>query len=388
MVDSRHSPLRGSQLGRGATIAAMNATLPIAPPLTVKGLRVRAVNVPLERPVKTGSGTILTAPLVLVDLETCEGVVGSSYVFCYMPAAMRPVATLVANLEAMLAGDAVAPVAIAAKLEQRFRLLGPQGLVGIALAAVDMAAWDAVAKAAAMPLVKLLGGAPRPLAAYNSFGMADVAGVGALAEESVAAGFRAMKIKIGYPDVRDDVAAIRAVRSVAGEAMVLMADYNQSLSVPEAVRRIRIIDDENIAWIEEPVRADDYAGHATVTREARTAIQIGENWWGPADMAKSIAAGASDLAMPDVMKIGGVTGWLRAAALGQAAGIPVSSHIFPEISAHLLAITPTCHWLEYLDFARPILTDPVKIVDGCVTPSAAPGCGIAWDEAAVARYLT
>jgi mandelate racemase len=250
-----------------------------------------------------------------------------------------------------------------------------------------MAAWDAVSKAANLPLVRLLGGVSRPLQVYNSFGMAEVDGVGALADESVAAGFRAMKIKLGYPEVTQDIAAIRAVREVAGDAMVLMADYNQSLSVPEAVRRVRIIDGENIAWIEEPVRADDYAGHATVAQEARTPIQLGENWWGPADMAKSIAAGASDLAMPDVMKIGGVTGWLRAAALAQAAGLPMSSHIFPEISAHLLAISPTCHWLEYLDFASPILTDPMKVVNGSVSPSPTPGCGIAWDEAAVARYL-
>jgi mandelate racemase len=217
--------------------------------------------------------------------------------------------------------------------------------------------------------------------------MVEVDGVGALADESVATGFRAMKIKIGYLDVADDLAAIRAVRRVAGDAMTLMADYNQSLSVPEAVRRIRIIDDENIAWIEEPVRADDYAGHAAVAQEAHTPIQLGENWWGPADMAKSIAARASDLAMPDVMKIGGVTGWLRAAALAQAAGLPMSSHIFPEISAHLLSISPTCHWLEYLDFASPILTDPLKVVNGSVSPSLAPGCGIAWDETAVKRYL-
>jgi mandelate racemase len=365
----------------------MHTALSNSSPLTVKSLRVRAVNVPLGRPVKTSSGAILTAPLVLVDLQTAEGVVGSSYVFCYMPAALKPVATLVANIGEMLVGEDVAPVAIANKLERRFRLLGPQGLVGVALAAVDMAAWDATCRAAGLPLVRFLGGAPRPLAVYNSFGMTDVAGVGALADESVAAGFHAMKIKIGYPEVADDVAAIRRVRQVAGETMALMADYNQSLSVPEAIRRVRIIDDENIAWIEEPVRADDYAGHATVAQAARTPIQIGENWWGPADMAKSIAAGASDLAMPDVMKIGGVTGWLRAAALAQAAGLPMSSHIFPEISAHLLAISPTCHWLEYLDFAGPILVEPMRVINGCVSPSSAPGCGIAWNEKAVERYL-
>jgi mandelate racemase len=132
-------------------------------------------------------------------------------------------------------------------------------------------------KAAALLLVRLLGGVSRPLRVYNSLGMTDMDGVRALAEESIAAGFGALKIKIGYPDVADDIAAIRAVRNVTGDAMVVMADYTQSLSVAEAVRRVRVVDEENIAWIEEPVHADDFADHAIVAREARTPIQIGEN---------------------------------------------------------------------------------------------------------------
>jgi mandelate racemase len=278
-------------------------------------------------------------------------------------------------------------VAIEAQLQQRFRLHGPQGLTGIAMAGIDMAAWDAVAKAAGLPLVRLLGGTPRPLPAYNSLGMDGVQAAGEQAAESLAAGFRAIKIKIGYPDVRDDVAAIDAVRRAAGDKLALMVDYNQSLSVPEAMRRIRIIDDLGLAWIEEPTRADDYAGHAQIARAAKTALQLGENWWGPNDMAKSLAAQASDLAMPDIMKIGGITGWVRAASLAQAAGVPVSNHIFSEISAHVLAVTPTCHWLEYLDLARPILASPLSIVDGNAIISEAPGIGVAWNEEAVSRYL-
>ncbi|MBK6629908.1 MAG: hypothetical protein IPG33_02050 [Betaproteobacteria bacterium] len=100
---------------------------------------------------------------------------------------------------------------------------------------------------------------------------------------------------------------------------------HQSLSVPEAIRRIRLLDEEGLAWIEEPTRADDFAGHARIAQE-RKPVAVGENWWGPHDMAKSLAAGASDYAMPEAMKIGGVTGWLQAAALAQAAGTPVSSH--------------------------------------------------------------
>jgi mandelate racemase len=117
-----------------------------------------------------------------------------------------------------------------------------------------------------------------------------------------------------------------------------------------------------------------------------TPIQAGENWWFPRGFAEAIAAGASDFIMPDLMKCGGVTGWLQIAAQAEAANIPMSSHLFAEASAHMLAVTPTTHWLEFLDFARVILTHPAEIVDGTVT-ARGPGLGLEWNEAAVAKYV-
>ena len=193
-------------------------------------------------------------------------------------------------------------------------------------------------------------------------------------------------MKIGHPSVADDQAVIRATGEAAGPAMSIMVDYNQSLAVPEALVRARLLDAEGLSWIEEPTVAEDFAGHAKIARETKTPIQMGENWWGIADMSKAVAAGASDLAMVDVMKIGGVTGWLKAAALAEAAGLPVSSHLWPEVSAHLLAVTPTAHYLEYLDTARPILQQPAFLEGGQIVIREDPGSGIAWDEEAVSRY--
>jgi len=167
---------------------------------------------------------------------------------------------------------------------------------------------------------------------------------------------------------------------------VLMSDYNQSLSVVEASRSTAVLEDEGLYWIEEPTRADDYSGHARIRRDTKTPVQIGENWWGSHDAAKSIEACASDYVMPDAMKIGGVTGWLGTAALAGAAGIPLSSHLFPEISAHLLAVSPTRHWLEYVDWADPILENPLKTEDGYASTPDAAGIGISWDVGAVQHY--
>jgi mandelate racemase len=153
------------------------------------------------------------------------------------------------------------------------------------------------------------------------------------------------------------------------------------------VRRTEALAGEGLYWVEEPTSADDYAGHADIRRKTRLSIQMGENWWGPHEMAQCVAAGASDLCMPDAMKIGGVTGWLRAAALAEAAGLPMSSHLFPEVSAHLLAASPTCHWLEYVDWADPVLREPLRIESGHAVVPDVPGSGVAWNEDNVGRYL-
>jgi mandelate racemase len=191
---------------------------------------------------------------------------------------------------------------------------------------------------------------------------------------------------VGHVDLADDLAAIRAAREPGGPSLRLMADYNQSLSVAEARRRIHRLDDEDLCWIEEPTRAQDLVGHAEIAREMRTPIQIGENWVSPEEVAEGVRLAASDLVMFSAMKIGNVTGWLRAAALAHAHGLPVSSHFFPEISAHLLAASPGSYWLEFLDLASPVLASPACIEDGHVAASAGAGSGIEWNEGAVARF--
>jgi mandelate racemase len=357
------------------------------PELTISGLRVRPVDVVPERPVQTAAGTMTSTPLVLVDLQTHEDVVGSSYVRCYTPLALAATARLIEDLTDQIAGARLDPDALIDKLRARFRLLGLQGLVTIAIAAIEMAAWDATAKVHDQPLSTLLGAGPRPIPAYASLRTMAPGSAATEAGEAVEAGFAGVKLKLGAGSLRDDLDAIRAVRATIGPEVELMVDYNQSLSAPEALDRIRGLDDEGLVWIEEPTRADDYRGHAEIAAAARTPIQLGENWWGPADMENAIAAGACDHATLDVMKLGGVRGWLTGAALAARAGLPASSHTFPEFSVQLLAVTPTCHRLEHLDHAGAILIEPVRIADGLAYPPDRPGAGLEWDEDAVRRWI-
>ncbi len=353
----------------------------------IKAFKVRVVRVPMKEPHQTASGVITESPLVLTDVITDAGVIGHSIVFTYTSAALKPTAELIQNFEALVQGDELAPAEIEQKLSARFRLLGTQGLVGIALAAIDMALWDALARVHDISLVTLLGGIRKPVRAYGAVGYDGVRGSGQVAERWAQAGFIGVKAKIGYPTVAEDVAVIRAIRKAGGDDMAIMVDYNQSLTPTEAIDRMRVLDEEGLTWVEEPTLAHDYAGHALVAREAKTPVQAGENWWGILDMLHAIEAQATDYLMPDVMKIGGVSGWLRAAALAHAKGMRVSSHLWPEISSRLLCCTPTAHWLEYADWWNPVLNEPLQVENGVAIINDSPGTGVGWNEEAVSRFL-
>src|SRR5207302_992993 len=248
---------------------------------------------------------------------------------------LAPVGKLLEAMAETLKGDAVAPFDIERKLRAKYTLLGVHNIVLFAMSGIDMAAWDAAGQAFGQPLARLLGATPRPIPAYNSKGL-GIMPLKPLVKEALellTEGFSAVKLRLGRPDARQDLQAIREVKEAIGPNVFLMVDFNQGLSVAEALKRGRMIDEEGgVYWIEEPVRADDFAGCARLAREIATPIQIGENFMGPEQMAQALAAGACDFVMPDAQRIGGVTGWMRAAALAQGAGVEMSSHLFPEAS--------------------------------------------------------
>jgi mandelate racemase len=282
-----------------------------------------------------------------------------------------------------LVGKAVSPRERMRQLEKRLTLVGWQGIAGMAVGALDMALWDALGRAANLPVAVLLGGEAKPLDAYDSYGILDIKTDLAWIEASVESGFEAIKIKLGAGEVANDVAVVAAVRKLIGPKVRLMIDFNQSQTTASAIDRILRLQEFDLTWVEEPVAADDLQGHCAV-REAvhPVLIQTGENWWFPRGMANAIAARASDLAMIDIMKIGGVTGWISAAGQAEAASLPLSSHTFIEASAHTMAASPTASWFEYLDLAGAVLTEPLLPNKGKVVPRG-PGLGLEWDEKAV-----
>jgi mandelate racemase len=356
-------------------------------PLTFKSIRARAVVLKLKRPVVARIATITDWPLILIDLITEEGIVGRSYLEPYTIKTMRYLIPALQDFGNMLKGRRVAPVELYDLARKSLHFVGYQGLSMIAVSGLDMAAWDALAKASGVPLCVLLGGSVGPVKAYNSNGLwlqaSEVVASDAIALRDEG-GFTALKLRLGRERASDDLDAIHAIRAAVGPDMELMADFNQGLHLGEALQRCHMIDDAGLAWIEEPIVYDNLDGYAQLAAELKTPIQIGENFYGPRDLHTALQRKACDLVMPDFMRIGGVTGWLRASAIAGAAGIPMSTHLYPEVAAHVMRVTETAHWLEWQDWADPVLQRPYEIRDGLLHIPDLPGVGLEWNEEVVA----
>jgi mandelate racemase len=358
------------------------------PHLTFRALRAIPVMVPMNYALGTSAATVRTAPLLLVDLETDEGVTGHAYQFCYAAAAAPAVMRFLDDIAEAVSNRVLAPADLWATLSKRYTLIGVQGIVRMAMALVDIAAWDAIGQAAGLPLARCLGASPRPIPAYNSngLGLMPAAALGDEAEKLEEGGFRAVKLRLGYPTLQDDLQAVHAVRQRLRDDVQIMVDYNQALTVAEALQRAAALDGEGVYWIEEPIRHDDYRGCAAIAASIATPVQIGENFSQVQAMRTALEAHACDYVMPDVERIGGVTGWQQASALAAETGLPMSSHLYPEVSVHLLAATPTAHWLEYVDWMAPLLAEPLPIVDGMALAAERPGIGLAWNRDMVRKY--
>ena len=359
------------------------------PALRLKSLRARAVVLKLKRPVVARIATMTEWPLILIDLYTEEGIVGRSYLEPYTAKTAKYLIPALHDLGEMLKGRPIAPCDLYSLARKSLHFVGYQGMSMIAVSGLDMAAWDALAQAAKMPLCVLLGGEVGPVSAYNSNGLwlKEPAAVAAEALElREEGGFKGLKLRLGRDCPRDDLATIEAVRKAMGEGMELMVDFNQGLHVGEALQRCHMIDALGLAWIEEPIVYDNLDGYVQLAAELKTPVQIGENFYGPRDLYIALQRKACDYVMPDFMRIGGVTGWLKAASLAAAAGVPMSTHLYPEVAAHVMRVTETAHWLEWQDWANPILEQPFRLVNGRLHVPDTPGVGIRWNEDAVKAH--
>jgi len=355
--------------------------------LTFRRLVARPVLLTLPRPVVARIATIPHWPLILLDLETEEGIIGRAYLEPYVPKSMPYLVAMLNDMSEMLSGDTLAPTEIYEKTRKSLHFVGYAGLNMIAASGVDMVVWDALARAANLPLCSLLGGSPGAVKAYNSNGLwlqtPDEVAAEAL-ELRDEGGFTGLKLRLGRDNPADDLATLEAVRKAVGDRMALMVDYNQGLDFAEAMQRCRQIDGHGLEWIEEPIVYDNFHGYASLRSDLQTPLMIGENFYGPREMHQALQVGACDLVMPDFMRIGGVTGWMRSAGIAAGWGVPMSTHLYPEVGAHVMRVTETAHWLEWQSWADPILQEPYALENGNLVIPDKPGLGLDWNEDVVA----
>ena len=326
----------------------------IANPIVLGDISVSTATPELPSPLLTASGKLTNAALVLVKITSKCGVEGNSYLFSPNAKLLPALASAVSVAFEEVKGKSCSPETNTDYLLDKFKLFGGTGILTMAFAAIDMASWDLLGRALGKPLYRLLGGTKTSIPSYESSGL-SIGSFGQVldqAETFLSNGNSRMKVRLGYETIAEEVMLLSRLKDDLGDNIELMVDYNQGLTFDQAVERCKELDDLGLTWIEEPILADMLEKAAELTVATRTPIQLGENLWSLTEVERALNSGSSDYLMPDVAKIGGATQWLRAAKMAERHGLKVSSHLYPEISAHLMASISNAHYLEYADWTK------------------------------------
>ncbi len=357
--------------------------------IKIKSVSIRGVNVPLNIPITSHLGKFTKWPYICLDVHTDSDIVGKSYIGPYLVEQLPSIANCIKSLSERIINQNILPYSLYTEGMKNISLLGYKGIGLYALAALDIAIWDAASKAVNMPLANYLGGNIKPIKTYNSRGLwlIEIQNIAKEAEILRNEGnFSALKLRIGRDSNKLDEEAFKEVKKGAGEDILILSDYNQCFTAKEAYRRCKELDDIGFFWFEEPIKFNEYTNLAKICRNINTPITIGENFHGISDLLEAIRNDACDMIMPDLMRIGGVSNWLKLAAIAEAYNIEVSTHLFPEVSSHLMMITPTAEWLEWVDWQNPILKEPYKVENGLLKIPNKPGIGIEWNEKTLEEF--
>jgi len=325
----------------------------------------------------------------IVRLRCSDGAEGVGYTYTIGTGGSSVVALLRDHLAPQLIGcDPGRVEAIWKALFFHTHATAVGAITSLALAAIDTALWDLKARRAGLPLWKAAGGAQTKVPVYTTEGGWLHHPARQLIDESVAAktaGFRGAKLKVGKPSIAEDVARLSAVRAAVGDTFEIMVDANQAFTVAEARRRAHAYGPVNLAWFEEPLPAEDVAGHVELASVATMPIAVGESLYHPAGFREYLERRACSIVQVDCARIGGITPWLKVAHLAETFNVPVCPHFLMELHVSLAAAVPNGAWVEYIPQLDPITTSRMTIADGFAVPPDSPGLGIEWDFAAIDR---
>ena len=350
-----------------------------------------AIRVPLptaisDAKVFTGRQRPLTeVAILLAEVATDDGAEGIGVSYSKRAGGPAQFAHAVEVSPALIGEDPADIARLWTKLVWAGASVGRSGAATQAIAALDIALWDLKAKRARLPLAKLLGAYRDSVRCYDTSGgflHESVSQIVDNASRNLAAGVGGIKIKVGHPDHQEDLRRVRAVREQLGDGVALMVDANQQWDRTTARRIGRALDEFQLVWIEEPLDAYDAEGHALLTRTLTTAIASGEMLTSVAEHQELIRAGAVDILQPDAARIGGITQFLRVAALADQHHLQLAPHFAMEIHAHLAAAYPQEPWVEHFDWLTPLFDERLDIHDGRIHLSGRPGLGLTISEQA------
>ena len=353
------------------------------PPVTIDSVRLRQVNLP-PKVVRTDAiQSFVTQETILLTLRCSDGIEATGYAYTIGTGGSSIIALLRDHLVPRLLGRN--PVHIEAIWKDLFfhtHATAVGAITSLALACVDTALWDWRARSQQLPLWQLLGGAQARVPVYTTEGGWLHLSTAELVEQTLTAqaqGFRGAKIKIGRPHVSEDVARLSAVRAAVGPAFDIMTDANQGFNRPEVVRRAAAFAPLDLAWLEEPLPAEDVAGHRQLRAQTAIPVAVGESMYHLSQFREYLEQGACSIVQPDVARIGGITPWVKVAHLAEGFDVPVCPHFLMELHVSLCAGVPNAAWVEYIPQLDDITTSRIRVDGGYAYPPSAPGLGIDWD---------
>ena len=354
-----------------------------------KIVRIETLMVDLKPKVKRTDAiqSFVSQETPIVRIFDAEGAIGTGYTYTIGTGGASILALIEQTLAPALIGRE------AGEIENIWRHLlflthatSVGAITSLALAAIDTALWDLRCRRHNEPLWRAAGGAQHKIPLYTTEGGWLHIETGALVDDALAAkalGFGGCKIKIGRSHVSEDVARLEAVRNAVGPAFEIMTDANQRFTIDEAIRRARCLTPLDIAWLEEPLTADDLGGHVRLSQSTSIPIGVGESLYSPLHFREYLQNGACSIVQVDVARIGGITPWLKVAHLAECFNVPVCPHFLMELHVSLCAAVPNARWVEFIPQLDTLTMSPMRIEAGHAIPSNAPGLGIDWDWAAI-----
>ncbi|HXP73376.1 MAG TPA: mandelate racemase/muconate lactonizing enzyme family protein [Stellaceae bacterium] len=361
--------------------------------MKIASLRTRIVELPADEPLADAPDNPQgKRPFVTLELCTDGGVEGLGVTF-FGGALTASLKRAVDDLGGLIVGDdPLRPEAIAQKLKDATGYAGPAGVFTLALSAIDMALWDIKAKVANLPLWKLLGGARERVPTYASGALMrglPLDRAAAAGRRLVETGFRQVKMQLALPGETSperEIERARVIRESVGPDVTLMVDINQRWRPEQAADIGRRLESFNLGWLEDVTVADDFAGLARVAAALSTPVTGGEYLWGIAPFRHMLEARSVDIVMIDLVRVGGITQWLKVAGMAEAFNLPVVSHLIPEVHVHLIGAIPNGLTVEYMPWLMRLFEEVPRPVKGELAMPSVPGLGLKFDQAALKRF--